>query len=355
MYIRCLDGLRALAIILVIFAHAIHSGIPTWLKDTFQFWNAGTVGVRLFFLISGFLITTILNNEIKKNGKINFKKFLIRRTLRIFPAFYFYLITLGVLSYLGIINIDFNAVMFAFLYIQNMNMFQKNELFPTSWLVKHSWSLSVEEQFYVIYPFVLHKIKNVLHNNFIVTIIVVNIVCSFFRCLNYSFPDVSRMTGGVFIMHCDFLIYGAVLALYMEDYKDYLAKHIAPFKYVLLVTATVILVYSSRIEYFSVINILISGNLILYCNLYVLLFFILFPYSTLGKVFEYKPIKWIGKLSYSLYIWQQLFLGSTHLWLQYKILSIYPYNFAMIAICAVFSYFLIEKPFLKLKDKYFNQ
>src|SRR4051812_42000734 len=118
MYIRCLDGLRAYAILLVILSHLALADVPPWLKATFHFWNAGTVGVRLFFLLSGFLITTILKKELERNGKINFKKFFIRRILRIFPAFYFYLIILTLLSHFNILDIEPYAVFFAFFYIE---------------------------------------------------------------------------------------------------------------------------------------------------------------------------------------------------------------------------------------------
>lgn len=352
MYIRCLDGLRALAILLVLFSHAIHTGIPSWLKNTFQYWSPGTVGVRLFFLISGFLITTILNNELIKNERIDFKKFFIRRMLRIFPAFYFYLLVLGVLSHLDIIAIDSLAIIYSFFYIQNLNVFQNTVLFPTSWLVSHAWSLSVEEQFYIIFPFMLKYFKNVLQNRPFKVMIIMTLTCSFFRMLNYSFPDISRITGGVFFMHCDFLLYGAVLALYIKVFSGYFKEKLFPFRYLFLIVACIILVYTSRVEYYSVINILISGNLILFSNLYILLFFLMFPNSTIGNLLEYGPVKAMGKISYSLYIWQQLFLGSTGHWTRFQFLTMYPYNILIVFMCALCSYFFIERPFLNLKKSY---
>jgi len=149
MYIRCLDGLRACAIVLVICSHLLLTEIPLWFRSMFEYWNAGTVGVRLFFLISGFLIATLLNNELSQTGRINLAKFFMRRVLRIFPAYYFYLFVLTVLSIWGIVSIDSSAIVFALFYIQNLNAFQNTTVFPSSWLVNHAWSLSVEEQFYI--------------------------------------------------------------------------------------------------------------------------------------------------------------------------------------------------------------
>jgi peptidoglycan/LPS O-acetylase OafA/YrhL len=154
-YIPCLHGVRAFAIILVLISHSIHTGLPSWLAPALSFGNLGTIGVRLFFLLSGFLITRILQSELQKTGSINFRKFFIRRLLRIFPCFYFFILTLFLLSEIKVIEVDGTALLFALLYIQNFVVFQNTELFPTSWLVKHSWSLSVEEQFYLIYPFLV--------------------------------------------------------------------------------------------------------------------------------------------------------------------------------------------------------
>ncbi len=351
-YIPCLDGLRAFAILLVIFSHLIITGNPPWFKFLFDFWHAGAVGVRLFFLISGFLITTILNRELEKKGKIDFGKFFMRRLLRIFPAFYFYLLVLLVLSHLSVIKVQTEAILFGFLYIQNLVVYQNVQIFPTSWFLKHSWSLSVEEQFYILYPFILKKLKWIQQSSLLKTMIVLTLSCSFFRVLNYSFPDVSRITGGVFFMHFDFLFYGGLLALNFTALKDILRKRIYPYRYWGLILALAILVISSRVEYYSVLHILAFGNLILFSNLYILLFFLLFPDSRLGVLFETKPLRIIGKLSYSLYIWQQLFLGSTGLWMDYKFLSIYPMNIIMVFASASFSYLMIEKPFLNLKKAY---
>lgn len=352
MYIRCLDGLRACAIVLVICSHLLLTEIPLWFRSIFEYWNAGTVGVRLFFLISGFLIATLLNNELSQTGRINFAKFFMRRVLRIFPAYYFYLFVLTVLSIWGIISIDSSAIVFALFYIQNLNAFQNTTVFPSSWLVNHAWSLSVEEQFYILFPFLLKKIASVVTNHLFKSLMVMTMVCSFFRVLNYSFPEISLLTGGVFFMHCDFLFYGVVLAILLDRHREQLKKKLFRLRYWLLLMATAILVLSSRVEYYSALHFLVSGNLILFSNLYILLCFLLFPNSTLGHMLETKPLRLIGKLSYSLYIWQQLFLGSTDLWLTQKFLTAFPTNIFVIFICACCSFVFIEKPFLKLKTIY---
>ncbi len=355
MYIPCLNGVRAFAIFLVLLAHLIRSGVPIEIQNILGYANLGTLGVRLFFLLSGFLITYLLDNELQKNGRIDLVKFFIRRLLRIFPAFYFYLIVLGILSCFKIIFIESSAILYAAFYIQNFNVFQNAKLFATSWLVEHSWSLSVEEQFYVIFPFSLSMLRAALLKKTLLTLLLVTSFCSFFRMVNYSFPEISRITGGVFFMHCDFLFYGGVIALYIETIRATWREFLYPMRYFLLALAFILSIYSSRLEYYSSVNILIFGNLILFSNSYILLFFLLFPNSVLGRFFENSIIQFIGMLSYSVYIWQQLFLGSSSDWMKYKFLTFFPYNIFMILICALFSYFFIEKPFLRIKTAYFGR
>lgn len=354
MYIPCLNGIRAFAICLVLASHLIHSGIPQVLVCIFQFGSLGTLGVRLFFVLSGFLITEILLRELVKTGKIRLKRFFMRRILRIFPCFYSYLVILVVLSKSGLIQIEIDAILFALLYMQNLNVFQNTDLFSTSWLVIHSWSLSVEEQFYVIYPFILGSQYRKLNRRSILipTAISFTIFCSFFRVLNYSFPDVSRILGGPLWMHCDFLLYGALLNYVLRKNRMQISSALKPYGFLLLAIPLPMLLLASRVEYYSAIHILIAGNLILIGDIFILSFFILFPDSIAGKLLETKLIKGIGIISYGLYVWQQLFLGSTSLWIKMKFLTLFPTNIVMVFACALISYYLIERPFLRLKKAY---
>jgi peptidoglycan/LPS O-acetylase OafA/YrhL len=156
----------------------------------------------------------------------------------------------------------------------------------------------------------------------------------------------------VFFMYCDYFFYGGVLAISIWNKRDRLEKLLHPYRHWLLLLALVILIYSSKVEFYSIPNILIFGNLVLFSGLYLLLFFLLFPYSSVGKVLELKVVRIVGTLSYSLYIWQQLFLGSAANWIAFKAATLFPYNLALVFICATCSYLLIEKPFLKMKKKY---
>ncbi len=153
-----IDGIRAIAVLWVIFFHAwiwqsflATKTIASVYDSIFLNWiPKGDLGVDLFFVISGFLIGSILFKEIQSTGKINFKKFYVRRFLRLMPV---YLFTMLICIYLYKDHLD--TFWSNLLYINNY--------IPNSYLL-HTWSLAIEEQFYIIVPFlilyVLPKFKN---------------------------------------------------------------------------------------------------------------------------------------------------------------------------------------------------
>ncbi len=150
-YMPALDGLRALAVLAVIFYHA---NLPPWLPG-------GFLGVECFFVISGFLITSLLYAEWERDGRLNFKAFWLRRARRLLPALF--LLLLGVLTYSVIflpgevagLRRDAGA---AAVYISNWYLiFSHQSYFEAVGrppLLRHLWSLAVEEQFYLVWPLI---------------------------------------------------------------------------------------------------------------------------------------------------------------------------------------------------------
>lgn len=154
-YIPSLDGFRAISILLVIFGHLIiNQLLPAPLYSILKEVSFGELGVRIFFVISGFLITYLLLKERSKNGGVNLKAFYIRRLLRIFPVFYFYLGIVAILNFSLGFQVPSLYFLSAALYIQNFSPW------GSSWLIGHSWSLAVEEQFYLLWPAIFFVSKN---------------------------------------------------------------------------------------------------------------------------------------------------------------------------------------------------
>ncbi|MGH9560345.1 MAG: acyltransferase family protein, partial [Terracidiphilus sp.] len=133
---RRLDILRGIAVLLVVFYHG---------RVQDRLIGAGWAGVDLFFVLSGFLISGLLFAEYKRTGSINLKRFFIRRGLKLYPAFYFLLFVTFVLEHATQHVRPLGAYLSEMFYVQNYG--------PSVWT--HTWSLAVEEQFYILLPLFL--------------------------------------------------------------------------------------------------------------------------------------------------------------------------------------------------------
>ena len=144
--LRALDGLRAVSILLVLFDHLLINGLvagdgPWWRLDM------GRVGVRIFFVISGFLITGLVMRELADTGRIRLGRFFFRRFFRIAPPALALLAVLSGLAAFGLSDVGPRAVLHALTYTSNY--------VAMPWDLAHTWSLSVEEQFYLFWPLAL--------------------------------------------------------------------------------------------------------------------------------------------------------------------------------------------------------
>jgi len=330
--IPSLDGLRAVSIGLVLFAHLCGTANFPVGHEVF---NTGNLGVRVFFIISGFLITGILLREIEKTGTVNLSKFYYRRTLRIFPAYYFFLGVVGILALGGVLKLPFGEWLSAVFYISNYAPI-------SNWEIGHTWSLAVEEQFYLLMPGLLFLGKR--RALFILCLVV--LLAPFVRLLTFTFfpdPDL-RWVGFGFQANADSLATGCLLAFLRQElwrntfYQKFLQSKI----FVVIPVLAVLLNYFSdhpKIYYFVCIT------LINFCVVLCIDWAVRFPVGSVGKILNARPLVFVGMLSYSIYLWQQLFLNrqSPHL------INSFPLNLLLMAFCAIFSYYLIEKPALKFR------
>jgi peptidoglycan/LPS O-acetylase OafA/YrhL len=157
-HIRALDGLRGIAILLVLYFHFTNGYIHTFSGALYQFSDLGWCGVDLFFVLSGFLITGILLDA--KGDSHYFQKFYMRRVLRIFPLYYGFLFVLFVLvpfeyQLHSSVRQHMGEQVWLWAYLTNFDYFLSPHVLLTQLHLSHFWSLAVEEQFYLIWPAVI--------------------------------------------------------------------------------------------------------------------------------------------------------------------------------------------------------
>ena len=146
-----LNGLRAISILMVLIFHFIDLYHPGKLAGIYFI---GPLGVNIFFVISGFLITTLCIKEKVLTGNLSLRSFYTRRALRILPVAYLYVFVVIVINSIFKLHIGPVYFLAAFLLVMNLSIARQ---FGSDWNLAHYWSLSVEEQFYLFFPVILKK------------------------------------------------------------------------------------------------------------------------------------------------------------------------------------------------------
>ena len=175
--IPSLDGWRAIAIILVLGSHFVFtSSLPRELTGYLGLFFDGELGVRIFFVLSGFLISLLLLRETERTGTISLKRFYLRRIFRIFPIYFVYLAVLAALTFLGFYADAPSSWLGCLTFTRNMvGRGQSGTI--------HFWSLAVEEQFYLFWPLLLVSLRLWRHRALYVGLLLVPIVlCPAIRC-----------------------------------------------------------------------------------------------------------------------------------------------------------------------------
>lgn len=339
-----LNGLRAISVLLVInshlYLHYYYFDAKFGLKWLLcEFFKNGSLGVNIFFVISGFLITEILRNEERTFGEISIRLFFFKRVLRIFPAYFFMLLMYWMLQNANVIAIPKNAWLTALTFTKYFN-------WNLDWYTGHAWSLSIEEQFYLVWPIIFLYGKKRRHLVPLAICIAVPLVRIFaFIRPTELFNDFTLFTRIDAIAIGCLLSFGKAEVMHMV--KGYLTW--------LFLFSIGLLFFMPYIE--TIVNreglrfLLVPfgttwGTLANLCICIILLYSLSGKDHIWHRLLNCKPLDFIGILSYSLYLWQQFFLKNTTAW-YHK----FPLNILLIVMAALFSYYIIEKPFLLLKKR----
>jgi peptidoglycan/LPS O-acetylase OafA/YrhL len=329
-----LDGLRAVSIILVLLGHA--GGTRGFPKVNLQIGDYAHLGVVVFFVISGFLITTLLMHEFDTTRRISLQLFYARRSLRIFPASYFYLCVICLLSASNILHLTRTDFWHALTYTVNF-------LPGRSWQIGHLWSLSVEEQFYLLWPFAFAA-SGPRKANWVAWAVIVLAILA--RTVNRVFLIGTPYHDlEMFPMVADSLASGCLLAK-LRGWLEGQAWYIRLFdpSWSLVVLALVLVL--NRLSGYTIVSVL-GASIINFGLAFLIHRSVYLAGSPVGRLLNWKPLAFVGVLSYSLYLWQQLFLDrASSAWM-----NAFPQNLAFAITAALASYFLLEKPLLGLRHR----
>ena len=331
-----LDGIRAISVIAVIVSHA--GAIPL-----------GGLGVNTFFVLSGFLISWLLLCEWEKSSDISLRNFYSRRTLRIFPAYYFFIIvTVTADLVLGSKEIT-PAILPSLTYTMNyFNVFYDHP----SLSVAHTWSLAIEEQFYLLWPALILIILRINKKLLVPVLLAIILFSMTWRSIAYLyFQFGTSYVYNAFETRIDSLATGCLLAVLlqkqsMRDLVDRVAA--LPLISVIGFILIVWLHLNGTPSYRYTIGYTISALL----AAFLLTQFMALSTNRIWRFLEYPPMRYIGIVSYPIYLWHARCLeltakiGISEIWLK-----VFVGTLISVAVASC-SYYIIEKPFLRLKKRF---
>ena len=314
-----LDGLRGIAILIVLGAH---TGVPGFAD------GGGGAGVTLFFVLSGYLITSLLLAEKARTGRVDLRAFYIRRALRLFPALAAVLVVVAIIAAAGLMpqtareGVDYRVVVLGVIfYVVNWVAVAGQSI----GMLGHAWSLAVEEQFYILWPTLLLFGLRFGRTRLVLVILLLAFLDTPYRLL----LDLNGGSMHVFVgtdSRGDALLLGCVLALLETRW------HVAVGWAGLLGLALVAALWPGDPGLGLQIMFIPAAAIV----------------STLAvagcpSILAWRPLAFVGRISYGLYLWHGLVIWWALPWPAAVPLSI--------AIACV-SYFALERRFLRLKDRF---
>jgi len=337
---RLIDGWRGLCVMLVIIGHLVQHRfrddlmirpMAEVLRDGFNFADVAVnliyrvltplpgVGVDLFFLISGYLITANLIHEDRQHGRVHIAAFYVRRAMRILPAFYLYLLTVFVLSVCGYVPVPIDRLVASALFLCNLPDAE------CTWTLGHTWSLAVEEQFYLVWPALLLVFGKAYRNDGVLVLFVCLLLMSL------PFPAVQSF-GSIAV--------GAVCALHPRIQSAF-SNPIGGGAAIAIAAAIIFLqpltgsIYSPTVDY--------TYRSMRPALLALVFFGSINGLGPFGALIAHDWIRRIGLASYSLYLWQQLSTGPPDIYKNAPWLM----NPAVFVVPALLSRHLVERPMIR--------
>lgn len=318
---KTIDGFRGIAVLFVVFSHAV----------TFRFGTAdylfannikrladplAEIGVQIFFVISGYIITTLLLREETSRGKIGVSAFYARRTLRIIPPLVFYMLGLLLARQTGWITFPTEIIGNAMLFTCNTG------LTDCSWWVAHTWSLAVEEQYYLIWPMLFGVLRGKWRTGFLTLTLVILL---------------SAYTMFPHAWHSNFISFACIIggALFATNESAQLKVKSHTYLWLWIIVSGLLVIGPLFSALFRPLQFFMP---------FLIIYFIFAgrEITIVGSVLRSRFLQFIGSISYSLYLWQQLFLGDPQLY------NGQPLPLLGLPVAVALSVLLIERPSIRL-------
>ncbi len=322
MRIHSLQGVRAVCISMVLLAHV--AGTRNF-PGSRVLEAYGNPGVRIFLILSGYLITSQLIKEREKTGGISLRRFYARRAYRIFPAAYAFMVIAIATHWWGLSRAN---ILTALTY--TLNYYPRG-----NHVLGHLWSLGVEEQFYLIWPLCLLLF-------FRRRLWIVAAVVASGPPLRILFWLLWRRAGleHPFPVFMDALATGAAISLLEAKLGSLQAIFLSRgFLFVPALTFLMPLTQFWSNRWYESVGVSVFHLGVALSLLHVV--------ARRYWLLNFAPVVWVGTVSYSLYLWQQPFLNrwSSAPW------AAFPLNLSLAVAAAAVSYYLVEKPFLDLRER----
>jgi peptidoglycan/LPS O-acetylase OafA/YrhL len=317
----------------VIFAHTTRTrGFPAFGHQV-AIDRVATVGVDVFFVLSGFLITTLLCREVERSRTISLRSFYWRRALRIIPAYLSFLLFVLGLSLAGHAEIARSDWVAAATYTMNFRA-------HPAWEVGHIWSLSIEEHFYVLWPPLFAVLPRRAATWALCLVLVIEPILR--TAVLFWSPAAAMATELWTFMRLDAIAAGCLLAVVSRSpagvRKLDLAMRYWPVPAALIVASVAGSMLSGKID------VAVAPTL----EAFGIAAVVWVAIRSKPRWLENRVLVVIGVGSYSLYLWQEIFLNPMRSEWQNR----FPENVALVGLFAALSYRVIERPFLRMKGRH---
>jgi len=337
-----IDGLRALSVIAVVLYHA---NFQIYNQYVFQ---GGYLGVDIFFVISGYLITSLISKELEITNKFSFVNFYQRRARRILPMLLFITMCFIPIAWFYLLPtsiIDFaNSIFFSTFFTSNFFFNVAGHEYGNSLSITkpflHTWSLSVEEQFYILYPLFFFFSFKFFRNKLLILLISITLLSLFLAqigSLNFSIPNFYLLQTRIWEIFC-----GAILVLMVNNNKkNSFFNNILSFLGLITILLSFYFFTDETLHpsFRTLIPVLGTMIVIKFSN-----------NNFTSKILSYKPLVFIGLISYSLYLWHYPIFSFSEL-LSFQSSSANKLFIILLSLfLSIISYYLIEKKLLDIEQ-----